>query len=161
MPTSGMLRSVALVRTDVSEELSASIIRVTRIGELGTTFLGDAILQNSYFFSPIVIDASTGCPYVNTLYKEILNAFGEGRRVCVRWPGTCFCVLLTVLWKTRMARKLKSVTHSKEGNFLFGYAVVITDKANRFISTYFLSDEETQAKGIRFDYLFETSCRFP
>jgi hypothetical protein len=32
-----MLRRVALVRTDVSEELSASIIRVTRIGELGTT----------------------------------------------------------------------------------------------------------------------------
>jgi DNA-binding TFAR19-related protein (PDSD5 family) len=32
-----MLRHVALVRKDVSEELSASIIRVTRIGELGTT----------------------------------------------------------------------------------------------------------------------------
>jgi hypothetical protein len=32
-----MLRRVALVRTDVSEELSASFIRVTRIGELGTT----------------------------------------------------------------------------------------------------------------------------
>jgi hypothetical protein len=32
-----MLRCVALVRTDVSEELSASFIRVTRIGELGTT----------------------------------------------------------------------------------------------------------------------------
>jgi hypothetical protein len=32
-----MLRSVALVRTDVSEEHSASFIRVTRIGELGTT----------------------------------------------------------------------------------------------------------------------------
>jgi hypothetical protein len=31
-----MLRHVALARTDVSEELSASIIRVTRIGELGT-----------------------------------------------------------------------------------------------------------------------------
>jgi hypothetical protein len=30
-----MLRRVALVITDVSEELSASIIRVTRIGELG------------------------------------------------------------------------------------------------------------------------------
>jgi hypothetical protein len=28
---------VALVRTDVSEELSASISRVTRIDELGTT----------------------------------------------------------------------------------------------------------------------------
>jgi hypothetical protein len=37
MASSGMLRRVALVRTDVSNELSASIIRVTRIGELGTT----------------------------------------------------------------------------------------------------------------------------
>jgi hypothetical protein len=32
-----MLHRVDLVRTDVSEELSASFIRVTRIGELGTT----------------------------------------------------------------------------------------------------------------------------
>jgi hypothetical protein len=32
-----MLLRVALVRTDVSEEFSASFIRVTRIGELGTT----------------------------------------------------------------------------------------------------------------------------
>jgi hypothetical protein len=32
-----MLRSVDLVRTDVSEELSSSFVRVTRIGELGTT----------------------------------------------------------------------------------------------------------------------------
>jgi hypothetical protein len=32
-----MLRRVALVRIDVSEELSASIIRVIRIGKLGTT----------------------------------------------------------------------------------------------------------------------------
>jgi hypothetical protein len=35
--SSGMLRRVALVRTDVSEELSPSFIRVTRIGELETT----------------------------------------------------------------------------------------------------------------------------
>jgi hypothetical protein len=32
-----MLRHVVLVRADVPEELSASIIGVTRIGELGTT----------------------------------------------------------------------------------------------------------------------------
>jgi hypothetical protein len=32
-----MLHHVALVRTDVSEELSASFIRVTRICELGIT----------------------------------------------------------------------------------------------------------------------------
>jgi hypothetical protein len=37
MASSGMLRRVNLVRTDVSKELSASIIRVSGIGELGTT----------------------------------------------------------------------------------------------------------------------------
>jgi hypothetical protein len=33
----GMLRCVALVRTNTSEEHIASIVRVTRIGELGAT----------------------------------------------------------------------------------------------------------------------------
>jgi hypothetical protein len=37
MTSSGMLSLVAVVRTDVSEELSAFFIRVTRIGEIGTT----------------------------------------------------------------------------------------------------------------------------
>jgi hypothetical protein len=37
MLSSGVLRRVALVRIEVSEDVSASIIRVTRIGELGTT----------------------------------------------------------------------------------------------------------------------------
>jgi hypothetical protein len=36
MASSGTLRHVALVTADVSEELNASLIRVTRIGELGT-----------------------------------------------------------------------------------------------------------------------------
>jgi hypothetical protein len=37
MASSGMLRHVALVRSDVSEELSVSFIRVIRIGELAIT----------------------------------------------------------------------------------------------------------------------------
>jgi hypothetical protein len=37
MPSSAMLRRVALVRTEVSEERIASIIKMKRIGELGTT----------------------------------------------------------------------------------------------------------------------------
>jgi hypothetical protein len=37
MPSSDMLHRMALVRTDVSEEHFASMIVVTRIGELGTT----------------------------------------------------------------------------------------------------------------------------
>jgi hypothetical protein len=39
MASSGLLRRVALVRTDVSEEPSAPITSVTRIGELGTLAL--------------------------------------------------------------------------------------------------------------------------
>jgi hypothetical protein len=38
MPSSEMLRSVARVRTDVSEQISPSTIRVTRIGVVGSTF---------------------------------------------------------------------------------------------------------------------------
>jgi hypothetical protein len=34
--SSGLLRRVALVRTDVSEEPGASFIKVTKIAELGT-----------------------------------------------------------------------------------------------------------------------------
>jgi hypothetical protein len=37
MESSGMLRRVTLVRTDVTEARSAYFIRVTRVGELGTT----------------------------------------------------------------------------------------------------------------------------
>jgi hypothetical protein len=47
MASSGMLRRVALVRTDVTEELSSSFNKVTRIGELGNT---------NYFFA-----ACLGC----------------------------------------------------------------------------------------------------
>jgi hypothetical protein len=52
MLSSGMLRRVTLVRTDVSEELSASFIRMTRIGELGTTLAAHgATSQKTPFFS--------------------------------------------------------------------------------------------------------------
>jgi hypothetical protein len=39
MASTGMLRRVTLVRTDVSEELGASFIRVTGICELETTLV--------------------------------------------------------------------------------------------------------------------------
>jgi hypothetical protein len=53
-----MLRRVVLVRTDVSGELSASFIRVTKIGELGTTLAVTSIV------SPIFV----------TLMKEALSS---------------------------------------------------------------------------------------
>jgi hypothetical protein len=46
MQSSELLHRVAIVRTEVSEEFSASIISVTRIGELGTTVLTRARLRN-------------------------------------------------------------------------------------------------------------------
>jgi hypothetical protein len=58
MPSSGMLRRVALVRTDVSEELSISFIRVTIIGELGTTL---AVISNRRMLRRNFFAACVGC----------------------------------------------------------------------------------------------------
>jgi hypothetical protein len=64
MASSGILRRVALVRTDVSEELSASI-RVTRIGELRTTQRA-SVASYSY--------AVPSSPILVTLMKEALSS---------------------------------------------------------------------------------------
>jgi hypothetical protein len=45
VPSSWMLRCVALVRTDVSEERIASTIKVKRIGEVGTTLAVTSNMQ--------------------------------------------------------------------------------------------------------------------
>jgi hypothetical protein len=68
MPSFGMLGRVAPVRTDVSEELSASIIRVTRIGELGTTLAVSIVVSSS----PIVVTLMTealGSPETSVLTR--------------------------------------------------------------------------------------------
>jgi hypothetical protein len=44
MPSSGILRHVVLVRTDISEERITSIVRVTRIGALGTALVVVAVV---------------------------------------------------------------------------------------------------------------------
>jgi hypothetical protein len=49
MASSGMLRRVDLVRTDVSDELSAYFIRVTTLGELRTTLAVSGNLGGSSF----------------------------------------------------------------------------------------------------------------
>jgi hypothetical protein len=49
MPSSRMLRRVALAGPDVGEERIASIIRVTRIGELVTTLVVIIVFLRSVF----------------------------------------------------------------------------------------------------------------
>jgi hypothetical protein len=79
-----MLRRVALVRTDFSEELIAFIIRVTRIGELGTTLVVTSnrrtLRRNTLVFhrsvhrllvTAIVVPSS---PILITLMKEALSS---------------------------------------------------------------------------------------
>jgi hypothetical protein len=61
-----MLPRVALVKIDVSQELSASIIRVTRIGELGTL----AVTRNRRTLVTANVPSS---PILVTLMKEALN----------------------------------------------------------------------------------------
>jgi hypothetical protein len=79
MVSSGMLRHVALVRTDVSEELSASFIRVTRIGELGTTLAVTSnrrMLRRNTSMCLLLVTASVVPSSSNlvTLMKEALSS---------------------------------------------------------------------------------------
>jgi hypothetical protein len=72
MVSSGMLRRVAIVRTDVSEERSAAFIRVTRIYELGTT----PILVFLRRVRRLLVRAGvvTSSPILVTLMKEALSS---------------------------------------------------------------------------------------
>jgi hypothetical protein len=73
-----MLRRVALVRTDVSEELSASFIRVPRIGELGTTLAVTSnrrtLRRNSVCRLLVTASVVPSSPILVTLMIEALSS---------------------------------------------------------------------------------------
>jgi hypothetical protein len=74
-----MLRRVVLVRTDVSEKLSASFLRVTRIGELGTTLAVTTNRRTLVFLRSVrrlLLTASVvySLPILVTLMKEALSS---------------------------------------------------------------------------------------
>jgi hypothetical protein len=80
MASSGMLRRLALVRTDFSEELSASIIKVTIISELGTTLAVTSnrrtLRRNTKCLRRFLVTASVvlSSPIPVTLMKEALSS---------------------------------------------------------------------------------------
>jgi hypothetical protein len=68
MASCGMLRRVDLVRTEISEELSASVIRVTRIGEPGTLAVSSTLRRL------LVATNVPGSPILITLMMEALSS---------------------------------------------------------------------------------------
>jgi hypothetical protein len=70
----GMLRRVALVRTDVSEELSASFIRETRIGELETTLAPQLVFLRSVRRLLVSASVVPSTPILVTLMMEELSS---------------------------------------------------------------------------------------
>jgi hypothetical protein len=73
MLSSGMLRRAVLVRTDVSEELSASFIRVTRIGELGS-FLSHLVFLRSVRRLLVTANIVPSSPIPVTLMMETMRS---------------------------------------------------------------------------------------
>jgi hypothetical protein len=74
MVSSDMLRRVALVRTDVSEEPNPCFIRVTRIGELGTTLATDARCEEIVRRLLVATCVVPSSPILITLMKEALGS---------------------------------------------------------------------------------------
>jgi hypothetical protein len=74
MPSSGMLRRVAPVRTDDSEELGASIVRVTRIGDLGRRLAVTMVFLRGVRRLLVTSRVVPSSPILATLMKEALSS---------------------------------------------------------------------------------------
>jgi hypothetical protein len=73
-----MLRSVALIRTDFSEEPNVSFNRVTRIGELATTLAVTSnrrtLRRNTWYRLLITAGVVPSLPILVSLMKEVQSA---------------------------------------------------------------------------------------
>jgi hypothetical protein len=101
MVSSGMLCHVALVRTDVSEEPSASFIRVTRIGELGTTLAATSNRCKKGFLHSVsqllvaasVVLSSLGSSETSVLTRATQRNIPED--TILQTVYDCLCMLFT------------------------------------------------------------------
>jgi hypothetical protein len=84
-----MLRRVALVRTDVTEELSASIFRVTRIGEAGTTL---AVTSN-----------------LRTLRRNTIVSLTDMDQAVSTTPGQCLFLATEMTFEIFLSGRYKQI----------------------------------------------------
>jgi hypothetical protein len=112
MESSGKLHRVALVRTDVSEDLSTSFISVTTIGELGTTL---AVTSNRHSLrrnTKPQIPTKYQIPTSNltqcfSMGRLLIEIYGLGilsvRRFLVRARSPILLTLMKVLSSSEMS----------------------------------------------------------
>jgi hypothetical protein len=72
MTSSGMLRRVAAIRSDISVELSTYIIRASRIGELGTKLAVTSKQRSSVNRLLVTANVVPSLPFIVTLMMEAL-----------------------------------------------------------------------------------------
>jgi hypothetical protein len=120
MPSSGMLRCVALVTIDVSEELSAFYIRVTRIAELGTTLAYTEAWDLAVYSGHLQTHATTCYPHSilhpqSEFHTSFLLHFAflrSGRRLLVTASVVPSSPTLVTLMK-EVLRFFKTSVHTK------------------------------------------------
>jgi hypothetical protein len=90
MVSSGLLRRVALVRTDISEEPGDSFIRVTKIGELGTTQAATSnrrmLRRNTTWYFFIVTAVKTSNLAIVFIYLWGWNGTKPTITAAIYWP---------------------------------------------------------------------------
>jgi hypothetical protein len=108
MVSSGLLRRVTLVRTDVSEEPGASFIRVTKIGALGTTQVATSnrrtLRKNNFFVTLMEAPGSSETSVLTRVTRrnnpedtilhshrrENLKSYSVYLNLDAKWPMYCF-----------------------------------------------------------------------
>jgi hypothetical protein len=120
-----MLRRVALIRTDVSVELSAAIIRVTRIGELGTTL---AVTSNRRTLQRNKFLRNVGSYKSHKALTSQKTPFFSGKWLL---GAGCDCVGGGILCKVSECALPKNVIHPLHSTVLFTFSVPSLNDAQR------------------------------